>query len=404
MSSTELSGSHTSDLDRVTRVPLPVYVLAFTILAFTTSEFMVSGLMNDLARDLPASIPSVGYLIAIYALSMVVVAPPASIYLTKFRPKSALVAISIVFIIGELIAAAAPSYAAIVIGRILTGAAAGTAYGVTLSIAAQAVPESIRGRAIGIVMGGNTIGTVIGLPVASFLGNAFGWRIAFAFVAVLAASALAASVALIPAVGTSPRPKVLAQLSELRNGSLWLAYATSGLLIGAVFSIFSYFSPVLTERAGFDQSWVPIILAAYGVLCVVGITVVSRFSDNFPLTVASVGAVVVFLSGLLFIFGDTNSVAVLVGVAALGFAGVSLDPAFAVRVMKVGGTSFVVNTVHTSIICFGIFLGASLGGVIIDWSGSVHSVYYLSLAFAGAGIVVLAPKLGAVRAEMQTEN
>ncbi|KZF12692.1 MAG: MFS transporter [Rhodococcus sp. (in: high G+C Gram-positive bacteria)] len=404
MSSTELTGSHTPDLDRITRVPLPVYVLAFTILAFTTSEFMVSGLMNDLARDLPASIPSVGYLIAIYALSMVLVAPPASIYLTRFRPKSALIAISIVFIIGELIAAAAPSYAVIVIGRILTGAAAGTAYGVTLSIAAQTVPEKIRGRAIGIVMGGNTIGTVIGLPVASFVGNAFGWRLAFAFVAVLAAIALVSSVALVPAVDAGPRPKILAQLSESRNGSLWLAYATSGLLIGAVFSIFSYFSPILTERAGFDQSWVPIILAAYGVACVIGITVVSRLSDSLPLTVASVGAVVVFLSGLLFIFGDGNSVVVLVGVAALGFAGVSLNPAFAVRVMKVGGTSFMVNTVHTSIICFGVFLGASLGGVIIDVTGSVHSVYYLSLAFASAGIFALMPKLGAVRAEITTNR
>ena len=146
MRSTELARQQRSVVDGITRVPLPVYVLAFTILAFTTSEFMVAGLMNDLSRDLPATIPSVGYLIAIYALSMVLVAPPASIYLTRFRPKSALIAISIVFIIGELIAAAAPSYTVIVIGRILTGAAAGTAYGVTLSIAAQAVPERIRGR------------------------------------------------------------------------------------------------------------------------------------------------------------------------------------------------------------------------------------------------------------------
>ncbi|MDJ0395836.1 MFS transporter [Rhodococcus sp. G-MC3] len=400
MSSTEVAGPQTENVDDITRVPLPVYVLAFTILAFTTSEFMVSGLMNDLAQDLPASIPSVGYLIAIYALAMVLVAPPASIFLTRFRPKSALIAISVVFIIGELIAAAAPNYSVIVIGRILTGAAAGTAYGVTLSIAAQAVPEKIRGRAIGIVMGGNTIGTVIGLPVASFLGNTFGWRLAFAFVAVLAATALVASFVLVPAVDAGPRPKILAQLSELRNGSLWLAYATSGLLIGGVFSIFSYFSPILTDRAGFDQSWVPIILAAYGVACVLGITVVSRLSDDFPLTVACVGAVVIFLSGLLFLLGDSNSVVVLIGVAALGFAGVSLNPAFAVRVMRVGGISFVVNTVHTSIICFGIFLGASLGGVIIDLSGSVHSVYYLSLAFAGLGIVALIPKLGTARAEL----
>ena len=400
MRSTELARQQRSVVDGITRVPLPVYVLAFTILAFTTSEFMVAGLMNDLSRDLPATIPSVGYLIAIYALSMVLVAPPASIYLTRFRPKSALIAISIVFIIGELIAAAAPSYTVIVIGRILTGAAAGTAYGVTLSIAAQAVPEKIRGRAIGIVMGGNTIGTVIGLPLASFLGNAFGWRLAFGFVAVLAAIALVASFMLVPAVDAGPRPRIVAQLSELRNGSLWLAYATSGLLIGAVFSLFSYFSPILTDRAGFDQGWVPIILAAYGVACVIGITVVSRVADNFPLTVASVGAVVIFLSGLLFIFGDTNSLLVLFGVAALGFAGVSLNPAFAVRVMKLGGTSFVVNTVHTSIICFGIFLGASLGGVIIDVSGSIQSVYYLSLVFAGIGILSLLPKLGTARVEL----
>ncbi|MDJ0363201.1 MFS transporter [Rhodococcus sp. H29-C3] len=389
-----------TDVEHVTRVPFPVYVLAFTILAFTTSEFMVSGLMNDLARDLPASIPSVGYLIAIYALSMVLFAPPASIFLTRFRPKSALIAISMVFIVGELIAATAPNYTIIVLGRIVTGAAAGTAYGVTLSIAAQAVPEKIRGRTIGIVMGGNTIGTVVGLPVASFLGNAFGWRLAFAFVAVLAGAALLASIAFVPAIEVGARPNVLAQLSELKNARLWLAYATSGLLIGAVFSIFSYFSPILTDRAGFEQSWVPIILAAYGVACIVGITVVSRLSDNFPLILSIVGALVIFSSTLLFLLADSSKVLVLVGVAALGFVGVSLNPAFAVRVMRVGGVSFVVNTVHTSIICFGIFLGAALGGVVIDAAGSVHAVYYLSLTLAAAGIAVLAPKIRAARAEI----
>ncbi|WP_020110518.1 MFS transporter [Rhodococcus sp. 114MFTsu3.1] len=390
----------TEESGQVTSVPFPVYVLAFTILAFTTSEFMVSGLMNDLARDLPASIPSVGYLIAIYALSMVIVAPPASILLARIPPKKALVAISIAFIVGELIAAAAPNYAVIVVGRIITGAAAGTAYGVTLSIAAQSVPEKIRGRAIGIVMGGNTIGTVFGLPLASFLGNAFGWRLAFAFVAVLAGVALVASVKFVPTVDAGAPPKIRAQLSELRNGGLWLAYATSGLLIGAVFAIFSYFSPILTDRAGFDQSLVPVILAAYGVACVVGITVVSRLSDNFPLVVSIVGAVMIFTSGLLFLLADSNKIVVLVGVAALGLAGVSLNPAFAVRVMRVGGMSFVVNTVHTSIICFGIFLGASLGGVIIDASGSVHSVYYLTLAFAAAGVLVLLPMTRRARNEI----
>ncbi|WP_420041578.1 MFS transporter [Gordonia sp. MP11Mi] len=371
--------------------------MSFTILAFTTSEFMVSGLMNPLAADLPASISSVGYLIAIYALSMVLIAPPASTLLARIRPKSALIVISVVFIVGEIIAATAPNYAVIVVGRILTGAAAGTAYGVTLSIAAQSVSESVRGRAVGIVMGGNTIGTVIGLPLASFLGATFGWRLAFAFVVVLAAIGLVASMLLVPVLDQGPQPKIFAQLSELKNGGLWLAYATSGLLIGAVFSIFSYFSPILTERAGFTQSFVPIILVAYGIACVIGLIIVSRLSDRYALTISAIGAIVIAAAAILFLVADTSKVAVLIGIAALGLAGVSLNPAFAVRVMREGGVSFVVNTVHTSIICFGIFLGASLGGLLIDLTGTLHSVYYLALALALGGIAVLIPKLPADR-------
>ncbi|WP_226358264.1 MFS transporter [Pseudonocardia sp. ICBG601] len=378
-----------------------MYVLSFTILAFTTSEFMVSGLMNPLAADLPASISSVGYLIAIYALSMVLIAPPASVLLARIPPKSALIVISVVFIAGELIAAAAPNYAMIVVGRILTGAAAGSAYGVTLSIAAQSVAESVRGRAVGIVMGGNTVGTVIGLPLASFLGTTFGWRLAFAFVAVLAAVGLVASMLLVPALEQGEQPKIVSQLSELRNGGLWPAYATSGLLIGAVFSIFSYFSPILTERAGFTQSWVPIILAAYGVTCVLGLIVVSRLADAYTLTISIAGAVVIAAAAVLFLIADTSKVAVLVAVAALGFAGVSLNPAFAVRVMRAGGVSFVVNTVHTSIICFGIFVGASVGGLLIDLTATLHAVYYLSLVLAVAGLATLAPKLSTAATEVK---
>lgn len=400
MSSTTDAVAATAQESR-TRIPLPVYVLSFTILAFTTSEFMVSGLMNPLAADLPASISSVGYLIAIYALSMVLIAPPASVLLARIPPKSALIVISLVFIAGELIAAAAPNYAVIVVGRILTGAAAGTAYGVTLSIAAQSVAESVRGRAVGIVMGGNTVGTVIGLPLASFLGTTFGWRLAFAFVAVLAAVGLVASIMLVPALEQGERPRILSQLSELRNGGLWLAYATSGLLIGAVFSIFSYFSPILTERAGFTQSWVPIILAAYGVTCVLGLIVVSRLADAYTLTISIVGAVVIAAASVLFLVADTSKVAVLVAVAALGLAGVSLNPAFAVRVMRAGGVSFAVNTVHTSIICFGIFVGASLGGLLIDLTGTLHAVYYLSLVLAVTGLAVLAPKLSTAATEIK---
>ncbi|OZD01738.1 MFS transporter [Rhodococcus sp. 06-235-1A] len=384
------------------RVPFTVYILAFTILAFTTSEFMVSGLMNDLARDLPATVPAIGYLIAIYALSMVVLAPPSSILLSKVRPKTALLVVSTVFIIGELTATMAPNYAVIVIGRIVTGAAAGTAYGVTISIAARAVPDRARGRAIGIVMGGNTIGTIVGLPVASFLGNAFGWRLAFAFVALLATVALVAAVVCVPGLDPGPPTRLRSELATLKNRSLWLAYSTSGLLIGSVFSIFSYFSPILTQRAGFDQSTVPIILAGYGLACAIGITVVTRLSDSYPLTVAGVGSLIVLSSGLVFLVGDTDPILVLIGAAALGLAGVSLNPAFAVRVMRVGGTSFAVNTVHTSIICFGIFLGATLGGLVIDTSGSVHSVYYLSLALAAAGAITLLPKYRTVREELRT--
>lgn len=381
-------------------VPLAVYVLAFVILAFVTSEFMVSGLMNDLANDLKTSISAIGYLVAVYALSMVLVSPLASVLLTKISPRRALFVISVAFIVGELIAAAAPDYFVIVIGRIITGGASGAAYGITLSIAANAVPEKIRGRAVGLVMGGNTVGTVVGLPLASFLGNTFGWRWAFAFVALLAALALTLSAIYVPRTKREAPLKIASHLRELRNGRLWLAYATSGLLIGSVFALFSYFSPILTSRAQFPQSLIPVILAAYGVACVVGITVVSRFADRFPLTISIVGAVVILGAGLIFLVSDTNKVTALLGVAALGLAGVSLNPAFAVRVMRVGGVSFVINTMHTSIICLGIFLGSSVGGLIIEQTGRVESVYILSLVLAVAAIISLVSQLGRARLEI----
>ncbi|MEU6106233.1 MFS transporter [Streptomyces flaveolus] len=378
-------------------VPLAVYVVAAGIFAMVTSEFAVAGLMPQLAEGLDTRIEQVGYLVTVFAVAMAVGGPILTVLLLRVPPKNALLAIMAVFLVGNVIAALATSYAVMVVARIISGIASQSFFGIGVSLSARLVDERMRGRANGVAMNGLMLGTLLGLPLATFVGGRLGWQAAFWTVSLLTVIAALLTLALVqnPAAAGTPAqasPSMRDELTVLRRPQFLLALASSTLIIGATFSVFSFLTPILTEITGFSESLVPLLLLAYGAATLVGNTVVARLADRYTVTtlLAGTGLNVVFLTGLaLFTEVPPLTLAFMLGI---GLVGVTMNPAMAVRAQRAGGTTPLVNTVHASFITLGVITGSAIGSALIPDHG-LRAPIALGVALAALAVLAILPAL-----------
>lgn len=373
-------------------MPRSVYVLAAGIFAMVTSEFAVAGLMPQLAAGLRVTVPQVGYLITAYAVAMALGGPFVSAALLRLRARTALAVLLAVFLAGNVLAATAPSYPVMVVARVVTGATAQAFFGVAVSLAVRLARPDVRGRAIAVVMNGLMLGTLLGLPLSTMVGERLGWRAAFWAVGALTLAAAAITALAVPNVrysdtGGLPLRDRLAVFARPR---LWRTLSTSTFVIGATFAAFSYLNPVLTRLSGFRPSTVPLLLVAYGAATVLGNTVVGRLADRHAVRVVVAGLALnaLFLAGFaVFARHGALAVACMLGI---GLVGVTMNPAMVTRVQRAGDTGPLVNTVHSSFITGGVVVGSSLGGVAIGMFGLAGTLW-LGAALAAVGLATVLP-------------
>ncbi|MFJ4530628.1 MULTISPECIES: MFS transporter [Streptomyces] len=374
-------------------MPRAVYVLAMGIFAMVTSEFVVAGLMPQMAVGLGVSIPQIGFLITAFAVAMAAGGPFLTVAVLKLRQKTALMALFGIFLAGNVLAALAPDYGVMLMARIVTGVASQAFFGVALSLCVQLARPEVRGRAIALVMNGLMLGTLLGLPLSTLVGEHFGWRMAFWVISGITVLAALATFAGIPRLGRAEGGGgVRQELVVFRNPRLWLVLSTSTLIIGATFSAFSYFHPILTEVTGFAAGAVPLLLVGYGAATVIGNTVVGRLADRYTVGVQLVGLSLnfLFLAGFaVFAHLPVPAVALMTGI---GLVGVTMNPAMVTRVQRTGNARPLVNTVHSSFITLGVIVGSSGGGMAINSFG-LRGPLWLGAALAVIGVGTLVPDL-----------
>jgi predicted MFS family arabinose efflux permease len=347
-------------------MPLMVYLVGACIFAMTTGESMVSGLLPELADGLGVSIPQAGYLISAYAVAMAIGGPLVTMALIRVPRPRAMPVLLGGFLVGQLLGATALNFPMMVLARVLAGAAEGAFFGVGLSLAVAVVGTARVGRAASVIVGGITMGTVVGLPLTTLIGQRAGWRAAFCAVAaaVLVVGALVRVLmpTLVPAPGgaagdTDGVSPLRSELAQLANRRLWAVYFTSGLLIGSVFAAFSYYTVIFTRVAGIPLSLVPALLTGYGIATVVGNLVVGRLADRYtmPLLAGGLAALAVLFVG--FATGATHPVVALAATLGIGLVGLPMNSATVARRMRVAPNSALVNTVSTSVINVGIAVG-----------------------------------------------
>ncbi|MFG2222550.1 MFS transporter [Streptomyces sp. NPDC048644] len=383
-------------------MPRAVYVLSMGIFAMVTSEFVVAGLMPQMAGGLGVSVAQIGYLITAFAVAMAAGGPFLTVAVLKLRQKRALYVLFALFLTGNVLAAVAPGYGVLLAARIITGVASQAFFGVAISLCVQLTRPEVRGRAIALAMNGLMLGTLLGLPLSTLIGEHLGWRAAFWVISGITVLAALATLVGVPALGRAPGSGgIRAELTAFRNPGLWLALSTSTLIIGATFSAFSYLHPILTEVTGFASGTVPLLLIAYGAATVVGNTVVGRLADRHTLGVQLAGLAMnaLFLAGFALLAGHAvPAVALMVGV---GLVGVTMNPAMVTRVQRAGNARPLMNTIHSSFITLGVIIGSSAGGLAITAHG-LRAPLWLGAALALIGIGTLVPDL--IRARRTTRT
>lgn len=356
--------------------------------AIGTGEFVIMGLLPEVATDIGVSIPQAGHVISAYALGVVIGAPVLSVAAATWGRRALLVALMLVFALGNFASAAAPGYLSLNLLRFLTGTPHGTYFGVASLVAAGLAPAGQRARAVGLVMMGLTLATLLGVPLAAWLGQLFGWRAAFVLVGGIALLAAALIHRTLPALAAPAGASPLRELGALRNKQVWLTLGIAGIGFGGMFSVFSYVKPTLIEVAGLPLSGVPVVLALFGIGMVGGNLIGSRLADRALMP--TVGGMLVWSAVVLAAFSLTahHVVAGSINVLLIGTA-VAIGPALQIRLMDVAGEAQVMAAaLNHSAFNLANALGAWLGGLAISAGLGWTSTGWVGalLAIAGLGI------------------
>ena len=262
------------------RLPVALLALAAAAFAIGTSEFVVMGLLPDMALDLGVTLSQAGLLVTGYAMGVVVGAPVFAVATARLPRKATLVALACLFVLGNLLCALAPDYGLLMAARVITALAHGTFFGIGSVVAAGLVPPNRRSQAIALMFTGLTLANVLGVPLGRIIGEHFGWRMTFAAIVVIALGAVAALVALLPRQIAMQRGNILREFGVLADRRVLLALATSALTSASLFCVFTFIAPLLTQVSGFSNAAVAPILLLLGVGLTIGSTVGGRLGDR----------------------------------------------------------------------------------------------------------------------------
>lgn len=369
-------------------MPFFVYILSFGAFVLGTSEFMVAGMMPSLMEAFSISEEMAGGLVSLYALGMVVGGPVLAGVLTRegVSGKRILLGAMGIYAVAQCVAALGDDYGVMAASRFVAGIVASACLGTSLAMSIESVGAAVSGKASAVVLTGLMLSPVLGVPLAMFIDQFFGWRASFLSVA---AGALLCAV-LIAFLGLrdvrSSRTAVAHDVPVLKSGLLWGCYILGCLLIGATFAGFSFFSVILSKVSGFSSLVVPWVLGAYGVANVLGNAFFGRFSDGSRHGGLVWGIGIMAFSFLIFAcFADAPVVAV-VCVLLIGCTGVSMNPSVLSLIGRVVQPNALVSTLYVSVVNVGLAGGAWISGWGVDegyglnfplWVGFALSLFAL---------------------------
>ncbi|MGX5697298.1 MFS transporter [Agromyces soli] len=367
-------------------MPLGLIALAIGAFGIGLTEFVIMGLLPEVAADFSVTEASAGWLISGYALGVVVGALGVTAATTRLPRKAVLIGLMVLFIAGNALTAIAPDYGVAMLGRLIAALCHGAFFGIGSVVAASLVAPAKQAGAIAIMFTGLTAANVLGVPFGTFLGQQFGWRATFWAIAAIGVVALVGIVALVPSLAGLPRPRLRTELAAFRSGQVWLSLVVTVLAYGGMFGAFTYIAYTLTEVSGFAPTAVPWLLVLFGVGLFVGNWAGGRAADRSidATLVVFIAALVVVLLGFALTAG--SAVATVVSLFLMGGFGFGTVPGLQSRIMGYASSApTLASGANIAAFNVGNALGAWAGGL-----GIAAGLGYTSPIWIGAGITSLA--------------
>jgi DHA1 family inner membrane transport protein len=372
-------------------MPLALIALALGAFGIGLTEFVIMGLLPEVAADFGVSEAAAGWLISGYALSVVVGALVITAATTRLPRKPVLLGLIVLFIIGNVVTAVATGYETAMIGRILAALCHGAFFGIGSVVAAALVAPEKKARAIAIMFTGLTAANVFGVPFGTFLGQQFGWRSTFWAIAAVGVIAFIGIAALVPTLHTpEERVSIRRELGAFRSGQVWLSLVVTILAYGGMFGAFTYIAYTLTEVSGFATTAVPWLLVLFGVGLVIGNAIGGRLADRSidGTLIFFIAALVVVLA--LFALFAGSGIATIIALFLMGGFGFGTVPGLQSRIMNYAGAApTLASGANIGAFNVGNALGAWAGGLGIAAGLGYTSPIWIGAIITASALVVM---------------
>ncbi|MFJ8041770.1 MFS transporter [Kitasatospora sp. NPDC096147] len=381
-------------------MPIGLIALALGGFGIGLTEFGIVGLLPEVAADYQVTESVAGYLISGYALSVAIGAVLLTAAIARFDRKKVLLSLMVLFIIGNLISAVAPTYGILMVGRIVAALCHGAFFGVGAVVAADMVAENKRAGAISLMFGGLTAANVLGVPLGTFLGQQLGWRSTFWAITIIGVVALAGIKLLVPQTAKPQHSGLRSELGAFRRGQVWVSLTLSVLAFGGVIGAYTYIAFTLTEVSGFSTGAVPWLLVLFGVGTFIGNFVGGKAADR-----ALNGSLILIMAVLAVVLGvfaltAGNKVMTVISLLLMGTVGLATAPGLQLRTMKYAQDApIMASGANIAAFNVGNALGAWIGGLALAAGYGFVSPLWAGAAITVAGLLVVT--FGSLRTQGQ---
>ncbi|ANY06136.1 MFS transporter [Pseudonocardia sp. HH130630-07] len=387
-----------------TRPSLALAALAVGAFAIGTGEFVIMGLLPDVAGGLGVDIPGAGRLISAYALGVVVGAPLLIAAANRFPRKAVLIALMGGYAAFNLASALVPGYLPVLVTRFLAGLPHGAFFGIGAVVAGGLVARTRRARAIAVMVSGLTLANVAGVPVGTLIGQQVGWRWVFAVVGLIAAVAALAVAVCVPDVRSAAPARLANEFRALVRRPVWMTLLVGTVGGAALFATYSYITPMLTGIAGFTPTEVTLLLAVFGIGMTVGNVVGARLADIATMPTIYGGLAATAVVSLLFVPALQNQATAVVALFTLAVTTFAIVPPVQLRVINAAGDApHLASGANQAAFNVANAIGAALGGAAIAAGHGLASpnVVAAGLAVLGLGVALVAGRSAAVDARRE---
>ncbi len=391
VSSLDDASAHGAD-PRVVRLAMIALIMGGFAIGVT--EFVTMGLLPQIADGINVDIPKAGHTISAYAVGVVIGAPLIAILGAKAPRQAMLLGLMAVIVLGNALAALAPSYESLMVARFFAGLPHGAFFGMASLVAVSLAPKGRSGRAVGTVMLGIPFANVLGVPAATWMGQAYGWRTAYWAVAVIGIVTIVLIKTWVPKTQADPSQDWRREIAAFRSRQVWLTLLVGAIGFGGMFAMYSYIAPTVTEVTGRSEGWVPIFLLSFGIGMIVGTKLGGTLADWSILRSLVINGVI--MTTLLALFSITAqwTIAALITVFAISVATGAWVIGLQMRLMSVAGAARNLGAAmnHASL-NFANALGAFLGGSVVAAGYGYQAPSLVGSSLAAAGLLVLGVSL-----------